>query len=446
MKDHNHPSQLGTQPHRERANRTKAGSAHTGLSSVADRPARMDVRDLSLDCLDEAPWNANRVPRPILDKIRRSISEFGVVENLVARPQPGQPDRFEVISGNHRLRLFRELGLDFAPVVVVELDDAHARVLAQTLNRTRGSDDPKAYARLLEQVLAELEVGEVTALLPETEATIDAVLRDFGAAEDAREEPGPAPPAEPRSKAGEIYELGPHRVACGDATDRELVAELLAGEQPALLATDPPYGIGLDHGWRDGVRQPAGSARAGELLNDDRADWQEVYALADAPVAYVWHSALHAHVCRAGLVGAGFEIRAQIVWYKQVHSLGRGHYQWAHECAWYAVRRGCSASWQGGRKQTTVWQSASPIMPFGDRTDEDAITAHPTQKPLELFRRPILNHTQASGLVFDPFAGSGSCLIAAEQAGRRCFTVELDPAWCDVVRNRYERLQAGSAG
>jgi hypothetical protein len=403
----------------------------------------MNVQELPIDLLVEAEWNANRVPRSLLAKIRRSLTEFGIVENLVARPHPQRPGVFEVISGNHRLRLLRELEHVSAPVVLVELDDARARLLAQTLNRTRGTDDPQAYARLLEEVLAELDVSQVTGLLPESEATIDAVLREFGHGDGSSEETLPLPPAEPRSRPGEIYELGAHRLACGDATDADLITELFAGGSARLLATDPPYGIRLDHGWRDGVRQPSGSARAGELLNDDRADWADAYLLANAPVAYVWHSALHAHVCREGLVAAGFEVRQQIVWEKQVHALGRGHYQWAHECCWYAVRKGCSASWQGGRKQTTVWQAASPIMPFGDRSGEDAVTAHPTQKPLELFTRPILNHTQQGEMVFDPFAGSGTCLIAAEQSGRRCVSVELAPAWCDVIRDRYDRFQSG---
>ena len=397
----------------------------------------MNSREIALDCLVEAPWNANRVPTGLMVKLRRSIKKFGVVENLVARPHPTVKGSFEVLSGNHRLRLLHELGYEHAPVVVVELDDAQARLLAQALNRTRGSDDPKAYALLIEEVLADLDISEVTDLLPETEATIFGVLRELGGG-DTSEEQLPALPVVARSKPGEIYQLGLHRLACGDATDAGLVAELLAGESPFLLATDPPYGIGLDHGWRDGVRQPSGSARAGKLANDDRADWREAFALCEAQVAYVWHSALHAHVVREGLLASGFELRQQIVWEKQVHALGRGHYQWAHETCWYAVRKGCNANWQGGRRQTTVWQAASPIMPFGNRAGEDAVTRHPTQKPLELFELPILNHTGKGALVYDPFAGSGTCLIAAEKTGRRCLAIELDPAWCDVARDRYD--------
>jgi ParB-like chromosome segregation protein Spo0J len=403
------------------------------------------AKQIELARLCEAEWNANRVAPGLLAKLRRSIESYGMVENLVARPHPELPGRFEVLSGNHRLRVLGELGYARVPVVVVELDDAQARLLAQTLNRTRGTDDPQAYARLLEQVLAELPVSSVTGLLPETEATLAQVLREYAGA-PADTEAGLELPAVPRSRPGEVYELGPHRLLCGDATDPALVQVLLAGEQPALLAADPPYGVELDHGWRDGVRQPAGSARAGGLLNDDRADWAAALVTTSAPVAYLWHSALHAHVAREGLLAAGFELRQQIVWVKVMHALGRGHYQWRHECAWYAVRKGCSAKWQGGRKQTTVWEAASPIMSFGARAGEDLVTRHPTQKPLELFERPILNHTQPGDLVYDPFAGSGTCLIAAEKTGRRCCTVELDPGWCDLIRARYQAHQSSGGG
>jgi DNA modification methylase len=395
--------------------------------------------EVSIERLVEAAWNPNRVPARLLAKLRRSIEEFGIVENLVVRPYPDGSGRLEVLSGNHRLRVYRELGLCTVPVVVVELADAEARLLAQTLNRTRGTDDPKAYAELLERVLQDYKPAAVSEYLLESEATIDRHLRQYG--QDNQEAASTlVPPAEPRSQLGELYELGPHRLLCGDATDPEQVARLLGEERVMLLVTDPPYGVGVDHSWRDGVRQPAGSARTATLLNDDRADWRGAYALSRAQVAYVWHSALHAGEVFDGLLEAGFVVRQQIIWVKQIHALSRSHYQWKHEPCWYAVRKGASASWDGGRKQMTVWEDASPIAGFGGGSDEDTATAHPTQKPLSLYVTPILNHTKPGQVIYDPFGGSGTALVAAEKHGRRCLMVELDPAWCDVIRDRYHAL------
>jgi DNA modification methylase len=404
----------------------------------------MKIREIPLLRLDEAPWNANRLSASMLKKLERSLSQFGTVQNLVARPQPDGSDRFEVLSGNQRLRVYRNLGLDSAPVVVVELDDAQARLLAQALNRTRGSDDPKAYASLLEEVLQAVPAAEVAAVLPESEASIDRLLRQYGS-EQLEAAPGLLPPGEPTSRLGEIYELGPHRLLCGDATDREQVERLLGGESVNLLVTDPPYGVGVDHSWRDGVRQPSGSARTATLLNDDRADWWQAYQLSNAKVAYVWHGALNAGLVGQGLVEAGFELRQQVIWVKQIHTLSRAHYQWRHEPCWYAVRKGAAAGWQGDRKQTTVWEEASPIAGFGSGGSEDAATAHPTQKPVALYTRPILNHTKPGDVVYDPFAGSGTALVAAERHGRRCLLIELDPAWCDVIRDRYQGLHGTGA-
>ena len=297
--------------------------------------------------LEPAPWNPNRASNEILDKLRRSITDFGIVENLVVRPHPTTPGAYEVISGNQRLTLYRRLQLGSVPCHIVELDDGRARLLAQTLNRTRGVDDPEAYGHLLDKVLSEFSLEDVLAYLPESEHSIDRLLAQHGL---GRSEPGPAasligPPSEPESKPGQLYELGPHRLLCGDATNPEHVQELMQGEQAALMATDPPYGISLDHTWRDGIRQPSGSARTGRVANDDRCDWHQAYVLTDAPVAYVWHSALHAREAWDALAAAGFEIRQQIVWVKEIHALSRAHYQWQHECAWYAVRSGSSGGW-----------------------------------------------------------------------------------------------------
>lgn len=401
----------------------------------------LKAKEIPLSRLVEAEWNANRVKKGTLEKIRRSLVRFGCVENLVARPHPTHEGCFEVLSGNHRLRLFGELGYRTVPVVVVSLEDAQARLLAQTLNRTRGRDDPQAYGELLERILSELDVSEVVSVLPETEATIDQVLGEL--AGEPAEEPAFVRPGEPRSRPGELYQLGPHRLLCGDATSAEQVELLLAGERAALMATDPPYGVEVDHGWRDGLRQRKGSARAGKLANDDRCDWREAFLLTDAPVAYVWHSALHCREAFDGLEAAGFEVRQQLIWVKQVHALSRSHYHWKHESCLYAVRSGCSASWKGGRKQTTVWMERSPIMAFGAGGD-DGPTAHPTQKPVALYRTQILNHTEPGDVVYEPFAGSGTCLVAAEKTGRRCFALELDPGWCDVIRDRYAAFTAAA--
>jgi ParB-like chromosome segregation protein Spo0J len=212
--------------------------------------AAMDVQLISLSRLRAAPWNANRVPRATVARIRRSLEEFGVVENLSARPHPSQADLLEVISGNHRLEILRELGYTEAPVVVVELDDALARILAQTLNRTRGKDDPLAYRRLLEELLMSATPAEAAQFLPEAPAKLEQLLLEARRDDLADANAVPSPPAEAESRPGEVYELGPHRLLCGDATDPAQVELLVGTERPEVVWTDPPYGVGYVGGGR----------------------------------------------------------------------------------------------------------------------------------------------------------------------------------------------------
>jgi DNA modification methylase len=344
-----------------------------------------------------------------------------------------------VIAGNQRLRAVVELGWSSVPVVYADVDEQTARLWMLRDNNSFGDWDERPLA----EMLASLAEGGVELALAGFEgSTVDELLSGLER-DRARPEPDDAPPvpSSPRSKPGEVYELGPHRLVCGDATQAAVVAELMAGEAAAVMVTDPPYGVSVDHTWRDGLRQPIGAARTGLVANDDRFDWEAAYELTDAPVAYVWHSALYAGDVKVGLAAAGFEVRQQIIWVKTVHAIGRAAYQWKHETCWYAVRKGATASWKGGRKQSTVWEAASPIMAYGGGQD-DQRTPHPTQKPVAVIQPAIANHTVRGEIVYDPFAGSGTVLVAADSIGRRAFMVELDPGYCDVIRDRWEAWNA----
>jgi DNA modification methylase len=243
-------------------------------------------------------------------------------------------------------------------------------------------------------------------------------------------------PETPVVRAGDLWLLGNHRLLCGDATLAADVSRLLGGVVPQLMVTDPPYGVDYDPSWRNEVGA-AKTHRTGKVLNDDRADWREAWALFPGDVAYVWHGGLHAGTVANSLAASGFEVRSQIIWTKERLVLSRGHYHWQHVPFWYAVRSGSSASWAGDRKQTTVWPIAS--------RDQDAVTVHGTQKPVECMRRPMLNNSNVGQAVYEPFMGSGTTLIAAETCGRTCLGVELNPAYVDVAITRWQQLSGEQA-
>ena len=203
------------------------------------------------------------------------------------------------------------------------------------------------------------------------------------------------------------------------------------------MVTDPPYGVDYDPAWRN-VAGVSATKRTGKVTNDDRADWREAWCLFPGDVVYVWHAAVHATTVAESLIGCGFDIRAQIVWSKSRFALGRGDYHWQHEPCWYAVRKGTRSHWQGGRDQSTLWSIAVAGA-------EDAATAHGTQKPVEAMRRPIVNNSERGDVVYEPFCGSGTTLIAAETVGRTCFAMEVDPAYCDVVVERWEAFTGNKA-
>ena len=235
---------------------------------------------------------------------------------------------------------------------------------------------------------------------------------------------------------GQVWEIpsktapGVHRVACGDCTDKAVVDACLQGDKPLLMVTDPPYGVEYDADWRMRANlNNTGSYGYGELTNDDRADWREAWALFPGDVAYVWHAMKTQHAVANSLLESSFEIRAEVVWAKNTLVISQGHYHPQHESCFYAVRKGATAQWIGDRKQTTLWQIDKP---------QKSETGHSTQKPLECMERPIRNHDAA--LVYDPFLGSGTTLVACESTGRLGRGVEISPAYVAVTLQRLADL------
>jgi DNA modification methylase len=203
---------------------------------------------------------------------------------------------------------------------------------------------------------------------------------------------------------------------------------VLDGVKPHLCVTDPPYGVEYDPAWREDRGIASDGLAKGAVLNDDRADWREAWALFPGDVIYCWHAALQSAAFVASLAAVGFEIRAQIIWDKTRPVISRGHYHWAHEPAWFAVRKGRTAHWTGDRKQTTIWS-----IPH-----RKSRTGHGTEKPVECMRRPIENNSSPGQAVYEPFSGSGTTIIAAEMTGRICHAIELNPAYVDVAVKRWE--------
>ena len=366
-----------------------------------------------------------RNPRKNDEQVERmvaAIREFGFRIPVVAKSDG------TVVDGHLRLKAARKLGLMEVPVALAdELTDAQVKAFRLLANRSAN------WAAWDEDLLA-LELEELQAM------AFDVSLTGFDVAEidsllakpttDGLTDPDEVPetPAEPVSKPGAVWILGRHRLMCGDSTSADDVDRLLAGVRPHLMVTDPPYGVEYDPAWRNEALSGQKTKRTGMVLNDDRADWREAWALFPGDVAYVWHGALHAATVAESLVACGFGIRSQIIWAKERLVLSRGHYHWMHEPCWYAVKG--KAHWSGDRKQVTIWNIPSK--------GQDADTIHGTQKPVECMKRPMENNSSPGQAVYEPFSGSGTSIIAAEITGRACLAMELNPAYVDVAVKRWE--------
>lgn len=369
------------------------------------------------------PVNWRVHPRNQREALAGSLDTVGWVGQVLVNRQTGY-----VIDGHARVALAIARAEPTVPVLHVDLSPEEERLVIATfdpIGALAGSDDAR-----LRDLLADVSVEDagLQALLDQLAlgAAPYAGLTDPDAI--------PEPPATLSVRRGEVWQVGRHRVGCLDATNAADVARLLDGARPALTVSDAPYGVSMDPTQRPGAR------RTGRIVNDHRADWRAAWALSPSDIFYLWHSGLHGVEVGAGIEALGLQIRAQIIWAKPAPVLGRGAYHWQHEPCFYAVRDGIDAAWIGDRSQSTVWDVPS-VHPTRGTTD-DLITNHSNQKPVELMARSIRNH---AGDVYDPFLGSGSTLIAAEQLGRRCFALDIDPVWVATAIARWEAYTGGHA-
>ena len=373
-----------------------------------------------------------------VDRVASAIREFGFRVPIVAKSDG------TVVDGHLRLKAAAKLGLTEVPVILADdLTDAQIKAFRLSVNKV--SEFAEWDVELLKLEFADLgaagfdltltgfDLGEISAL------TLDATegLTDPDTVPDV--------PAVPVTVLGDVWLLGRHRIACGSSTDAHTVEAVLAGVKPHLMVTDPPYGVGYDASWRskaknaDGTRLSTGEDRAvGKVENDDIADWSEAWSLFPGDVAYVWHGEKQLVSLGSELEKSGFQLRNLIVWAKSNLVIGRGNYHSQHETCWYIVRKksGATGHWAGDRKQTTVWKIDKP---------QKSKTGHSTQKPVECMQKPIENNSSPGQVVYEPFSGSGTTIIAAEKTGRACYAIELNPAYVDMAVIRWQNFTGQTA-
>jgi DNA modification methylase len=382
----------------------------------------MNTDTVPIESLTLDPANVRRHPANNLDKIKASLTRFGQ-----QRPVLVGADGV-IIAGNGTVMAAKALGWPSINIVRSNLKGSEATAYAIADNRTAelAEWDDDALAQQLAAL--QIEDADLAAAAGFTDAEIAKLAE---ATVEVQEDEVPEAPAEPITKPGDLWLLGEHRLLCGDSTKAQDVARLMDGETPRLMVTDPPYGVAYEGGQVN--------AKKREQLQGDKVP--DVFAPALTCASnimpqgawYVWHASTRAEPVYASIRQCGYDFRALIVWHKLKAHYGApsAHYCQKHEPCLYAVSG--SAGFTGPSNEVTVWEIDQP-----SRNE-----FHPTQKPLECMARAIRNHD--APLVYDPFLGSGTTLVAAEQLGRKCYGMEISPVYCDVIVKRWETLTGKKA-
>jgi DNA modification methylase len=325
------------------------------------------------------------------------------------------------------------LGVQEADFVVKDLTDAETLALLardNALSDMSTNDPVKLKAISVELVEMNVPIQrmgytlkEITSMQPRKEVVED--------------EPPAVSEEKPVTKTGDLWTLGNHRLLCGDSTRKEDVERVMGGEKAVLMATDPPYGCNVGNSGFTSQRDNIDAIDADEFEGREMQDFLElvfsavVPSLTDNCAWYLWHAHLLQgyFAAAAAAAAAGVIIHRQIIWKKDMFIFGRGDYHQRHEPCFYGWRKGNRPEFYGERNQDTVWEV--------DRKVKRSEVGHPTAKPIELFAIPMRNHMVAGEVCCDPFLGSGSQLIAADQLDRICYGIEIAPKYCDVIIKRY---------
>ena len=391
----------------------------------------MEIKTVNIADLTPAEYNPRKDLKPgdkEYEQLKKSILAFGYVDPIIVNNRNNV-----VIGGHQRLKVLAELGHTTVDVSIVDLDEKDEKALNVALNKISGEwDMPMLQDILLELNTDGFDMESIGFRLEDLEKF------DFGGGEaidddfDAEKAVGEI--KDPVTKPGDIYELGNHRLLCGDATKPEDVHRLMDGKEAGMVFTDPPYNV--DYTGGTGLKIQNDKMSDGDFYKFLlAANKNMLEAIAPGGAIYVCHADSEGLNFRNAMIEAGWLFKQCIIWVKNSLVMGRQDYHWQHEPILYGWKPGKAHRWYGGRKQTTTWEIDRP------RKNPD----HPTMKPIELCARAIKNSSQPGDIIFDPFGGSGSTLIAAEQTGRICHTMELDPVYCDVIVRRWEELTGQKA-
>lgn len=393
---------------------------------------KTEIRKVQLADWKPAPYNPREISEEALAGLGASLDRFGLVEPIVVNARTKR-----IVGGHQRAKAMEAAGRTECDAVVVNLDETDEKALNLTLNNPKIAGDWTDGALPL---LGELEDGLGAAFgdlgLDSLQDSL-AELFPSDPEEPPPEDEVPEPPADPVTKLGDVWTLGDHRLVCGDSTDAAVLALATGGEQAAMMATDPPYGVsyGVETGG-DNYDPIANDENDGPRLQAflERVFSSAKLCLRGNAAWYLWHAQLTQGHFAAAAAAADVLIHRQIIWVKPSLVLGHGDFHWRHELCFYGWRQGHRAEWFGDRSQTTVWEVGR---------ENDGV--HPTQKPVELFARPMRLNTRPGEVCLEPFAGSGSQVIAGEHTERRVAAIELDPAYCDVIVERWQNLTGGKA-